>query len=52
MNKEQGKSVLRTLINYLRLLKEPEQCAGDDYCVEMLSLIDQKRPVKGWLDWE
>lgn len=37
---------------YLVILKEPAECAPDDYCVEMLSFIDQKSPIKGWLNWQ
>lgn len=36
----------------IRIIKNLRQCAPEDYCIEMLSFIDQKSPIKGWLNWE
>jgi hypothetical protein len=30
---------------FLRMLKNPDECSSDDYCVEMLSSIDLKNPT-------
>lgn len=36
----------------LKILKSYSECAPDDYCIEMLKFIDQKSPIKGYMNWE
>lgn len=36
----------------LKILKPYHECAPDDCCVEMLRFIDQKSPIKGYMNWE
>lgn len=39
-------------LGYLKIIKPYGQCAPNDTCVEMLQFIDQKSPIKGFLNWE
>jgi len=32
----------------LKILKNPEQATNDEFCIEMLDLIDMKSPIPGW----
>ena len=37
---------------HLRIIKQPDLCQPDEPCVEMFRFIDQKSPIKGFLNWE
>lgn len=37
---------------YLRILKPYQDCSPEEHCVEMIKFIDQKSPIKGYLNWE
>jgi len=37
---------------YLHILKRPERCRPDEDCVEMIQFIEQKSPIKGFLNWQ
>ena len=37
---------------YLRILKPPEQCHPDENCVEMIQFVEQKSPIRGFLNWQ
>jgi hypothetical protein len=35
----------------LKIIKMPEECGPDDICVKLHRFIDQKGPIKNWLNW-
>lgn len=37
---------------YIRILKPFSECSPEDYCIEAKSFIEEKSPIKGWLNWE
>jgi hypothetical protein len=37
---------------YIRILKPFRLCRPDEFCIEANSFIEQKSPIKGWLNWE
>lgn len=37
---------------YIRILKPFAECGLGDYCIEAITFIEQKSPIKGWLNWQ
>jgi len=37
---------------HLRILKPFDNCSPEDYCIEALTYIEEKSPIKGWLNWQ
>jgi hypothetical protein len=37
---------------YLEIVKPFEECQDNDVCVDMKSFIDQKSPIRGFLNWQ
>ena len=38
--------------NMLRILKPYKECEPDEYCIELLRFLDEKSPIKGYINWE
>lgn len=38
--------------NLLTILKNPTDASDDDFCIEMKRFVDQKSPIRGWLNWD
>jgi hypothetical protein len=36
----------------IKILKPYLDCRPDDQCIEVLRFIDQKSPIKGYMNWE
>ena len=36
----------------LRILKPYKESEPDEYCIELLRFLDQKSPIKGYLNWK
>lgn len=38
--------------NMLRILKPYKECLPDEYCIELLRFLDEKSPIRGYMNWE
>ena len=36
----------------LNILKPYKDCHPDEYCIELLRFLDEKSPIKGYMNWE
>ncbi len=36
----------------LNIIKPYRECQPDDYCIELLKFIEQKSPIKGYMNWK
>ena len=39
-------------LGVLKILKPYRECSPNEYCIEMLKFIEQKSPIKGYMNWE
>ena len=37
---------------YLQILKSLSECGDEEICIEMKSFIEQKSPIRGFLNWQ
>lgn len=37
---------------YLQILKPLAECKDEEICIEMKSFIEQKSPIRGFLNWQ
>lgn len=38
--------------NMLKILKPYKDCDPDEYCIELLRFLDEKSPIKGYMNWK
>lgn len=38
--------------NTAKIVKPYRDCEPDDHCIELLKFIEQKSPIKGYMNWE
>ena len=38
--------------DYLQIIKPLDDCQDDEICIEMKSFIEQKSPIRGFLNWQ
>ncbi|HEX2853534.1 MAG TPA: hypothetical protein VHO24_09865 [Opitutaceae bacterium] len=37
---------------YIRILKPFSESGPEDYCIEAKSFLEERSPIKGWLNWQ